>query len=117
MDEQQLKALIEQEIAEMVTSGALDVEFSDDGEVLFRVTPLTETLYPEFYKAHLEELDEELLHLLELDLITVTYNENLEAVFSLTEAGRRYVEEANGEGISTDPDSSDRGPGEGVVSP
>ncbi len=109
MDEQQLKALIDQGIAEMVSSGALDVEFSDDGEVLFKITGLTQTLYPEFYKAHLEELDEELLHLLELGLVSVTYTESLEAVFSLTEAGQQYVEEANGEGNGADPEAGGRG--------
>lgn len=95
-------------IAEMISAGALEVE-EIDGEWIYRHTALTQILYPEYYQACQEELDEELLYLLQLGLIDVTYDENLEAVFSLTEAGKQYAEEQNGTRDNSDPDPGGRG--------
>ena len=40
-----------------------------------------------------EELEEALIHLYELGLVDVQYDENLEATFTLTETGKKVVEE------------------------
>jgi predicted transcriptional regulator len=44
-----------------------------------------------------EELDEDLRHLYHLGLITVEYDENLEARFSITEEGKKVLQQNFGE--------------------
>jgi hypothetical protein len=78
----------------LACGGAYDTgEFSEDGEPIykFNMTILKE-LRPELYEVFMEELDADLLHLYELGLVDIDYNENLEATFSVSEKGREYME-------------------------
>jgi hypothetical protein len=43
-----------------------------------------------------EELDESLINLLQKGLISIEYNEKLEAVFSITSLGKKALESSNG---------------------
>lgn len=48
-------------------------------------------IMPQLYYAMIDELNQELLHLYELGLVEIEYNENLEAHFKITDAGKQYL--------------------------
>jgi hypothetical protein len=74
--------------------GAYDTgEFTEDGEPIYKFNmDILRELRPELYEVFMEELDADLLHLYELGLVDIDYNENLEATFSVSEKGRQYME-------------------------
>lgn len=72
------------------------VEFSgvdEYGEVIFKITDKAEHLVPELWQAHKDYIDQTLLDLYEKDLISVEYNENLEATITLTEEAKKIARE------------------------
>jgi hypothetical protein len=50
-------------------------------------------IFPELYDALVDELNNELLHLYELGMITIEYNTDLSPKFRITEQGKKYLEE------------------------
>lgn len=68
------------------------VGMTDDGErtFVFNFQRMFEVM-PQLYYAITEELNQELLHLYELGLVSIEYNENLEAGFKITDEGRKYL--------------------------
>jgi hypothetical protein len=48
---------------------------------------------PELWKAHTDYVDDTLLELYSKDLISVEYDENLQATISLTEEAQRIIED------------------------
>jgi hypothetical protein len=50
-------------------------------------------IFPELYHAMMEELNNELLNLYELGMITIEYDVNLSPSFKITEEGKKYLEE------------------------
>jgi hypothetical protein len=79
---------------EYLQMGAIEVVgIEDDGEFIFRITELAKDLAPELWEAHVEEVDKVFLELFDLGLISITYNENLEAEFQLTEEGKMKAKE------------------------
>ena len=50
-------------------------------------------IFPELYDAMMEELNNELLSLYELGMITIEYDSNLSPSFKITEQGKEYLEE------------------------
>jgi len=70
------------------------VEFSgvdEYGEIIFKITDEAEHLVPELWQAHKDYIDQTLLDLYEKDLISVEYNENLEATITLTEEAKKIA--------------------------
>lgn len=108
MDEQS----VDEYLAQLLELGALELDVMENGDVMYRTTALTETLAPEFYQAHLDEISDDLLSLYNKGLVSITYDENLEPLFGLTDLGQQYVaqalEDEYGESIRTDSDSTDR---------
>jgi hypothetical protein len=51
-------------------------------------------IFPELYDAFIDELNNELLHLYELGMVTMEYNTDLTPKFKITEQGRKYLEES-----------------------
>jgi hypothetical protein len=63
-------------------------------ELTYRVNlNVMEEVFPEFFKIHMEEVDETILSLYEKGLVDVEYDENLVARFSLTEKGEQVTDQ------------------------
>lgn len=74
--------------------GAIELSGIDEfGEIIFKVTDKAKKIAPELWKAHADYVDETLLDLYSKDLISVEYNENLQATISLTEEAQRIIED------------------------
>ena len=68
--------------------GAIELVGVDEfGEVLFQLTDKAEEVAPELMVAHQEYVDKTLLDLYEKNLISVEYNENLEAIIGISPEG------------------------------
>lgn len=77
----------------LVETGALKpVDKNESGEVLFVFDiEILKTVSPEFYNALQDELDEDLKKLYDLGFVNVSYNENLEATFQITQKGKDFL--------------------------
>jgi len=75
-------------IAELVDAGALLIDgmLLDEFTYRFDMKILKEK-YPDVYDIIMEDIDDTMLELLDREYISVEYDENLEAHFSLTEKG------------------------------
>ncbi len=72
--------------------GAIELAGMDpDGEMIFKVTEYAEEIAPELWNAHKEYVDNALLELYNLDLISVEYDENLNATISLTPEAEKII--------------------------
>lgn len=69
------------------------VGIEEDGEFIFRITELAKDLAPELWEIHVEEVDKIFLELFDMGLVNITYNENLEAEFELTEEGKKVAKQ------------------------
>jgi membrane protease subunit (stomatin/prohibitin family) len=68
--------------------GAVEiVGIEEDGEFIFKLTSKAKEVAPELWEAHQENIDAMLLELYDKGLLSVSYNEDLEATIELTEAG------------------------------
>ena len=74
--------------------GAVEVAgIDEDGEFIFKVTEKAKDLAPELWEAHAEHVDDVLLDLFEKGLLTVSYNEDLEAEIELSPEGKEVAKE------------------------
>jgi hypothetical protein len=74
--------------------GAVSVEgIDEDGEFIFLVTEKAKAVAPELWKAHTEYIDDAMLKLFESGFLDVSYDENLEATFSLSQEGEEMAKE------------------------
>jgi hypothetical protein len=74
--------------------GAVEMSGIDEsGEFIFRVTEKAKELAPELWDAHQDHIDDVLLDLFEKGLLTVSYNEELEAEIELTTEGKQIAKE------------------------
>lgn len=72
--------------------GVLELSGLDEnGDIVYRVTDLAETEAPELWEAHKDYVDEILVDLLEDGLISVEYNEDLEAIINMTPEGYELI--------------------------
>lgn len=77
-----------------IAMGAVNVEGMDEnGEFIFSVSEKAKEIAPELWKIHAEYVDEILISLLEKDLISVSYNEDLEALITVSDAGQEILKE------------------------
>lgn len=68
--------------------GAVElIGVNKDGEIIYEITEEAEHLAPELWESHLQYVDNKLLDLYEKGLLSVEYDENLDALISLTEEG------------------------------
>ena len=75
--------------------GAIEISGMDMyGEVIYKLTDEAETLVPELWQAHKDYIDETLIALYEKDLISVEYDENLEATITLTEEAKKLARDS-----------------------
>jgi len=74
--------------------GAIELSGLDEsGEIVFKVTDKAKDLAPELWKAHADYVDDTLLELYSKDLISVEYDENLQATISLTKQAQKIIED------------------------
>lgn len=72
--------------------GAVEISGVDEyGEIIFKITDEAEELVPELWQAHKDYIDQTLIDLYEKDLISVEYDENLEATITLTEEAKKIA--------------------------
>ena len=74
--------------------GAIELSGVDeDGEFIFSITDKAKRLAPELWRAHEEHVNESLVQLYSKGLITVTYNDDLEAIIEMSDEGKRLAKE------------------------
>jgi hypothetical protein len=74
--------------------GAIEIAGIDpDGELIFKVTEYAEEVAPELWDSHTNYVDKTLIDLFNKDLISVEYDENLQATISLTPEAYKIIEE------------------------
>jgi membrane protease subunit (stomatin/prohibitin family) len=77
-----------------ISIGAIELAGMDeDGEFIFNITDRAKKLAPELWQAHQEHVDESLIELYNKGLISVTYNEDLEAVIEMSDEGKKLAKE------------------------
>jgi predicted transcriptional regulator len=85
---------IDQIIGQLVESGALEVDGMYHDDITYRVNlDIMSEIFPEFFKVHMEEVDQTILSLYEKGLVDIEYDENLTARFSLTEKGEKVTDQ------------------------
>ena len=84
----------DERLAYYIEIGAIDpMGLDENGEIIFQVTEKAKDLIPELWEAHTHYIDDMLVDLFERDLISIEYNEDLEASISLTDEARRIIKE------------------------
>jgi hypothetical protein len=74
--------------------GAIELSGMDeDGEFIFNITDKAKKFAPELWQAHEDHVNESLVQLYEKGLITVTYNDDLEAIIEMSNEGKRLAKE------------------------
>lgn len=84
----------EESLEYYIEIGAVEIAgIEEDGEFIFKITPQAETLAPELWEAHQDHVDGVLLDLFEKGLLSVTYDEELQAHIELSEEGKEIAKE------------------------
>jgi hypothetical protein len=69
--------------------GAVEVAgIQEDGQFLYEITEKARDIAPELWESHLEYIDNTILDLYEKGLVEIEYNENLEALISVSEEAK-----------------------------
>ena len=77
-----------------ISIGAIELAGMDeDGEFIFNITDRAKLIAPDLWKAHQEHVDESLIELYNKGVISVTYNEDLEAVIEMSDEGKKMAKE------------------------
>jgi len=70
--------------------GAIEVAgISEDGGFIFGITELAREVAPDLWEAHANHVDQSMMQLYEMGLVNITYDEDLNATFELTEEGKK----------------------------
>jgi hypothetical protein len=78
----------DEKIAYYLEIGVVQLEGVDEyGEIIYSVSDTAKELAPELWQSHVEYIDNALIDLYESGLITIDYDENLEANIGLSEEG------------------------------
>lgn len=82
-------------INDLVQLGALRLSSKDRyGEKIYYVNPeRMQEVFPEYYEIFIQEVNETLIGLVKDGLVSIEYDENLNAKFSLSEEGQMVVDE------------------------
>jgi hypothetical protein len=84
----------EESLEYYIEIGAVEIAgIEEDGEFIFKITPQAQTLAPELWEAHQEHVDGVLVDLFEKGLLSVSYDENLDAHIELSEEGKAVAKE------------------------
>ena len=88
---------MEEEMKELdyyIEIGAVSIEgIDDEGEFIFLITEKAKDIAPELWKVHMEYVDNAMLQLFEKGLVNVSYDENIKAIFDLSDEGKELAKE------------------------
>lgn len=74
--------------------GAVDIAgVNEDGEIIFAINESAKEIAPELWQAHTEYVDKTLMDMYEAGYIKVEYDENLEAMISMSKEGFEMAKE------------------------
>jgi hypothetical protein len=74
--------------------GVIEIAGMDEnGEMIFAINDSAKELAPELWQAHTEYVDRSLIELYEAGYVKVDYDENLEAMISLSKEGYEIAKE------------------------
>ena len=74
--------------------GAVTLEGVDeDGEIIYAITEIAEEIAPELWESHIAHIDKSLIELYKEGLLSVDYDENLEATFTLSPEGTKKAKD------------------------
>ncbi len=83
-----------QDLSVYMEMGVIELEGMDEnGEAIFSINESAKILAPELWKSHMEYVDNSLMDLYQQGLLKVEYNENLEAIFTLSAEGHKIAKE------------------------
>jgi hypothetical protein len=75
-------------MAHYLEIGAIELAGVDEsGEMIFEIKEIAQEIAPELWEAHIEYVDKNLVELYEAGYIKVEYDDNLEAMISLSQEG------------------------------
>jgi hypothetical protein len=79
----------------LVSQGAAEWDGMDQyGERMFKFNmPVLQEIMPELYKEIMEDIDSTMLDLFEKGLVDIEYDENLQAMFKVSEKAREMLSE------------------------
>lgn len=81
-------------MAHYLEIGAIELAGVDEsGEMIFAINEIAEEIAPELWQAHIEYVDKNLIELYEAGYIKVEYDDNLEAMISLSQEGLEIAKE------------------------
>ena len=81
-------------MAHYLEIGAIELAGVDEnGEMIFAINEIAEEIAPELWQAHIDYVDKNLVELYEEGYIQVEYDENLEAMISLSKEGLQIAKE------------------------
>ena len=84
----------ENKLEHYIEIGAVEMAGMDEsGEFIFAITEIAKELAPELWEAHQQHVDRSLIELYNRGLINVEYDENLEAIISMTDEGKLLAKE------------------------
>lgn len=84
----------DEKMAYYLEIGAIELAGVDEsGEMIFAINEIAEEIAPELWEAHTQYVDKTLVELYEAGYIKVDYNENLEAMISLSQEGYEIAKE------------------------
>jgi len=74
--------------------GAVNFEGVDEnGEIIYSISEDAKEIAPELWQSHIDYIDRSLMDLYEKGLAQIEYNEDLEAIVSLSPEGHRLARE------------------------
>lgn len=91
----------------LVSMGAAEWDGMDEyGERMFKFNmPVLQKIMPELHKEIMEDIDKTMLELFSQGLVEIEYNENLEAMFQISEKARQILSDLGMDYIvDNDPD-------------
>lgn len=84
----------DKKLAYYMEIGVIEIAGVDeDGEIVFAINESAKELAPELWQAHSEYVDNTLVSLYQAGHLKVDYDENLEAMISLSEEGIKIAKE------------------------
>ena len=85
---------MEEDLEYYLEIGAITIEGVDEhGEFIFAIHEKSKDIAPELWAAHMKYVDDSLIELYEQGLVEIEYDENLEAMISLSPEGYQIAVE------------------------
>jgi hypothetical protein len=86
-EDEEMKSHVNRIFQIMVEEGAIELTgLNDDGEPVYRITPECLEIFPEFYSSFTEQINNVATTLWELNIVGMTFNEELDTVVYFDES-------------------------------